>query len=421
MRNDTVLLLAMLVIFSFTSRGQMNPTAKQLLPNYPDFLDTTLSQVVTGAELGEEIQEKLQRVHAFLIAQNLGGILLTRGCNIDWLTGGLADSHIVLTSELGAVSLLIMEDGRRFVIGAHHEAARILNEDLTGLGFQARDYFWYEIEVHPDHKLKFIRQLAGGKQVGSDVEYAGMRLVDRQFAPLRYELTDSEIEKYRWLGRNTTEAVTDVCRQLQPGMSERQIAAMTSCQLMKRGILPTVLLIGVDNRIFDYFHHVPTDAQLKQYAIVNVCARKWGLIVSVARFVHFGPLPAELARREQAAQQISARYEAHTIPGTSSGEIIKMAEQWFADNGYAGHWRDHHQGGAIGYSEREWIAAPDGREVIHPRQAFAWNPIVQGALSFDTIIAQKGYIENITTTADWPVKVITIGEDKYLMPDILIR
>jgi antitoxin VapB len=421
MRNKSLILPATLVVFSFAAYGQITLAERRLAPNYPAFLDSTLSQVVARAELEEEIQEKLQRVHAFLAAQKLGGILLTQGRNIDWLTGGLADGHIVLASELGAVSLLVMDDGRRFVIGDHYEVARVLNEDLPGLGFQARDYFWYEIEVHPDLRLKIIQQLAGGRQVGSDVEYTGLKLADRQFAPIRYQLTASEIKKYRWLGRNTTEVVAEVCRKLQPGMSEREIASLTSGMLAQRSILPTVVLIGVDSRIFDYFHHVPTDAGLKEYAIVNVCARKWGLVVSVARFVHFGSLPAELARRERAAQQISAEYEAHTIPGTTSGEMIRMAERWFSDNGYPGHWKDHHQGGAIGYNEREWIAALGGHEVIHDHQAFAWNPIVLGTLSFDTIITQSGSIENITTAGDWPTKVIAIGENRFLMPDILIR
>ena len=53
---------------------------------------------VTRAELMEEIQEKLQRVHQFLLQQNLAGVLLSRVDNFSWLTAGIADNQIVITS-----------------------------------------------------------------------------------------------------------------------------------------------------------------------------------------------------------------------------------------------------------------------------------------------------------------------------------
>ncbi len=390
-------------------------------PEYPSFLDQTLSMVVTRSDLESEIQEKLERVRHFLEEQKLGGVLLTQGCNIDWITGGLADSHVVLTSGLGAVSLLITDDGSRYVLGDHNEVARVVKEDLPGLGFQARSYYWFEDKIVPDRKLQTLGEIAGSRVIGTDVPYANLRMIDSQFASLRYELTESEIKKYRYLGHNATEAVIEVCKTLQPGMTERQIAALASSALTRRGILPTVVLIGVDDRVFTYFHHLPTGLPLRKYAIVNVCARKWGLIVSVARFVHFGPLPANLAARQKAAEQISAEYEAHTIPGVKAGEMLEMAKKWYAENGFPEHWKDHHQGGAIGYEEREWIAAPGSEEVIHDRQAFAWNPIIEGTLSFDTIIAYKNDIENITATKDWPTINVKINGKLYLMPEILTR
>jgi len=390
-------------------------------PEYPPFLDQTLSKVVTRSDLENEIQAKLERVHQFLEQQKLGAVLLTQGCNIDWITGGLADGHVVLASGLGAVSLLITADGGRYVLGDHHEVARVVNEDLPGLGFQARSYSWYEDKTLPDRKLQTLGEFARGREIGTDVPYANLRRIDALFAPLRYQLSEPEIAKYRWLGHNTAEAVVEVCKTVQPGMTERQIAALASSALMRRGILPTVLLIGVDDRIFTYFHHLPTDLPLRKYAVVNVCARKWGLIVSVARFAHFGPLPADLAMCQNAAEKISAEYEAHTIPGVKAGEMLEMAKKWFPENGFPGHWQDHHQGGAIGYLEREWIATPGSKEVIHDHQAFAWNPIIQGALSFDTIIAYKNDIENISATDDWPTVNVKINGKLYPMPEILIR
>jgi len=61
--------------------------------------------------------------------------------------------------------------------------------------------------------------------------------------PLCYRLTESEIKKYRWIGNAATEAVVAVCKQLKPGVSEREIEAMASHELMRRGLRPTVLLM----------------------------------------------------------------------------------------------------------------------------------------------------------------------------------
>ena len=155
--------------------------------------------------------------------------------------------------------------------------------------------------------------------------------------------------------------------------------------------------------------------------IVNVCARRWGLVARVARFVDFGPLEDSLRKRLDAAMKISAEYQANTKPGVSAGEIVGKAKQWFAEEGFAGDWEMHHQGGAIGYAEREWLAVPDSTQLILDHQAVAWNPIIRGALSFDTILVDGDHIENLTQTRDWPSKPIRIGGKTYPMPDILIR
>ncbi len=376
---------------------------------------------VTRQELLAEIDIKMNRVHNFLREQHLAGILLTRVNNFSWMTAGIADNEIVITSEVGAASLLVMNDGHKYVVGENGEVSRHAHEDLAGLNYESKGYDWYRDQTAPERKLEIIHQLAHGLSIGTDVPYGDLKLVAEEFSPLRYELTEPEIKKYRWVGQQATEAVIAVCRQLHPGLSEREIEAMASNELMRRGLRPTVLLMGVDHRVSDYYHHTPTDLQLKNYAIVNVCARRWGLVASVARFVHFGPIDPDLKRKLRAAMKISAEYQANSKPGVSAGEMIDMAKKWYADEGFEGDWQAHHQGGAIGYAEREWIAVPGSKEPILDHQAFAWNPIIRGTLSFDTILVYKDQVENLTHTSDWPSVPIVIDGKTYQMPDILIR
>jgi antitoxin VapB len=189
---------------------------------------------------------------------------------------------------------------------------------------------------------------------------------------------------------------------------------------MKRGIRPTVLLMGVDDRVLRFRHTTPSDARLKKYAFVNVCARRWGLVISTGRFVHFGPLPGELRTRVRASANITAQYLAHSIPGARAGDLLAMAKTWFTENGFKGEMENHHQGGAIGYAEREWIATPGSPEVVHDRQAFAWNPIVRGALSFDTFIVYRDRLENLNEAPGWPAIKVKAGRGEINLPDILV-
>jgi len=376
---------------------------------------------VTREELLQEIAGKMARVQSFLKREKLAGVLLTKVQNFSWVTAGIADNHIVITSETGAASLLIMDDGGKYVIASNSEMPRLMAEDLKGLGYKPLEFKWYESMVAPDAKLAYIRKVAAGRPIGTDVPYAGLRMIDMEFQPLRYQLTESEIKKYRWLGRHSTEAVIAVCKRLKPGITERDMEAMASEELMARGIRPTVLLMGADERVYSYRHTTPSGKKLKKYAMVNVCARKWGLVMSTCRFVHFGPAPDHLKKRVRASANVTARYLAASKPGTKAGDIIAKAAGWFAGEGFEGELELHHQGGAIGYAEREWVGFPGSQEVIHDRQAFAWNPIIQGALSFDTFVIYNDRVENISGTADWPAISVKVNGQQILLPDILVR
>jgi len=137
--------------------------------------------------------------------------------------------------------------------------------------------------------------------------------------------------------------------------------------------------------------------------------------------VYFGPLPDELRERVRASARVTAELVANSKPGARAGELFEIAKKWYAENGYPGEEQEHHMGGAIGYAEREWLAFPGSQEVVHERQAFAWNPFVKGALSFDTFIVYKDHAENITGIENWPVIEVTAGGALYRLPDILVR
>ena len=81
----------------------------------------------------------------------------------------------------------------------------------------------------------------------------------------------------------------------------------------------------------------------------------------------------------------------------------------------------HHQGGATGYGEREWVATPKGTEIVFDRQAFAWNPSCEGGKVEDTVVLRDGAIESLTETTEFPSVVNVVGGQSYRSSGVLLR
>ncbi|MDO8550319.1 MAG: M24 family metallopeptidase [Ignavibacteria bacterium] len=377
--------------------------------------------VISVEEAKSEIKQKMLRLKKFLAEQNLEGMLFTQVRNVNWITAGLVNTQIVLNKDVGAASLLVMKDGKKYLICNGSEAGRLMDEDLKNLGYELKLYNWYESNPVKDVRGNIIKEITGNTRIGSDIDFPGTVLVADVFKPVRYSLTDTEIKRYRWLGELTTEAVVEVCKRIKQGMNEFEIEAMTSAELRSRGILPTVLLIGVDERIFKYRHALPGGAEVKNYAMVNVVAEKWGMPIAVTRFVHFGNLPEELQTKLEKTAIVNAYYEASTKAGTVITQIWDECKKWYANVGYPDEWMKHHQGGSIGYDDREYVMYPDNMNKVQDRQAFAWNPTITGAKVEETIIAYQDSIEVITKCKDWPMINIELNGKIYPQPGILLK
>lgn len=377
--------------------------------------------IITQSEAQKEIEEKLLRVQSFLNEQKLDGILLTQVRNFYWMTAGLATNQIVLNKDVGAASILIMKDGKKYLLCTGSEAGRLMDESLGKLGYELKKFDWYEANPGKDVRGDMIKEISKDGRIGSDANFPGTILVSDQFKKIRYSLLGSEIKRYRWLGREVTEAVAEVCKTIKPGMDEYEIEALTSASLRARGILPTVLLIAVDNRIFKYRHALPGGAKLAKYAMINVCAEKWGMSIAVTRFVHFGKLPEELKNKFEKTAKIFTQYELATVPGNACADIFEKCKKWYEEAGFPDEWKKHHQGGAIGYDDREYVIYPGIKETVQDNQAFAWNPTITGAKVEDTLIAYKDHFEVITKSKDWPMITVEINGRKYEQPGVLIR
>ncbi|HLH37387.1 MAG TPA: M24 family metallopeptidase [Alloacidobacterium sp.] len=359
-----------------------------------------------------ELSEKWSRLMDLMDRFKLSAVLLQRNENIAWLTGGQVEARVVIPAETAVTSLLLTRSGK-YYLTPHNEAPRLADEEFAGLG--------YEPVVTPWHQdgLATARQLAGDGAIGADQPLSGFTHVD--LAPLRAPLTPTEVERFRWLSQHTATATADALLELEPGITEDEMAAGVAQRLIAEGILPSVLLMAVDDRIRKYKHAVSRGAVLERYGMLNLCARKWGLAVSITRFVHFGPAPQPLVDCFAASAEVNAKLQHASRSGVTSAELFAAAQRAYREAGFPGEEQLHHQGGPAGYLEREWVASPQGNEVLAETQALAWNPSIRGAKVEDTTLLQNGMIEVLTATPSLPQLQTTVEGIEYPAAGLLIR
>jgi antitoxin VapB len=369
--------------------------------------------IVTEADWNAELEAKHEKLVEWLRAKRLEGVLLRRHENIAWLTGGAVEVRVLTPGETGVASLLVTAQGKRYYFTTENEAPRLHDEEFCALDFEPVLFPWY------DDDTKEAAQRLAGVELGSDTPGPG--LIPADLYPLREALSAPEMARYRWLGEETAAATVEALHEVEPGLSEYDLEAITAANLLRRGILPSVYLFAVDDRIYKYKHAAARGKRLKQYAMLNLCSRKWGLAISITRFVHFGELPVDLAARFKSAAQVNAALLDATRVGATSAELFKVAQSAYAAEGFSGEEKFHHQGGPTGYGEREWVATPDGTQTVVNNQAFAWNPSIRGAKAEDTVILHDGKIEWLTSTAGLPVIEASVNGTIYPAAGVLIK
>ena len=108
------------------------------------------------------------------------------------------------------------------------------------------------------------------------------------------------------------------------------------------------------------------------------------------------------ARTRATAARVRPAARPRRVPGATGAALFDAAADAYAAAGFPGEELRHHQGGAIGYRAREWVAHPKSQETVQARQAFAWNPTITGTKVEDTALVIDDRIELLTSTPDWP-------------------
>ena len=354
-----------------------------------------------------ELQERRERLDDFLAREGCAAVWLARPNSFAWLTGG---SNVVdRDADLGVAA--VGYDGEFRVLTDNIEAERLADEELPD-EFTVESTAWYESSLG--------EAVADRTPTPALADFAVPDETVAEFdaSALRQPLSEDDIERYRDLGTATASAVESVCRELQSGDTELEVAAGVRIALSAQDIETPVALAGGAERAQQYRHYTPTMARLGDYALVSVTAERGGLYASCTRTVAFDP-PEWLVDRHRAAMQVETDALAATRraarEGGTAGDVFTDVQAAYDRAGWPDEWQHHHQGGAAGYAGREWIATPDADDTVHTPMAYAWNPTVQGAKSEDTVLVTADGFEVLTATGDWPS--VEVSPDESVVGD----
>jgi len=370
-------------------------------------------QVGTVQEVIADSAAKLGTVRRFLEQQHLDALVIGRQDNFAWLTTG-GDSSVVISSEMGAAYLVVTLH-KQWLASHRMDGRRLLEEQITGQGYELETLAWDE-----GSPLDLVAHVTAGMRVGADFPMPGARLLGSQIVDMHYPLTDLEIDRYRWLGAECHRILGNVARRLQPGISERNVAAHILHDYAGAGMTVDVLIVGFDERISRYRHPMATDRPLQRYALLHAAARRWGLHANITRLVHFGAVPGPLRRAMECAQRVGAHVATMLAPGVRFADILAEQKKVYREAGMVDEWRLHFQGGITGYilGDAGRCLDPEARAV--ERQAYDYFITATGAKFEECMLLTERGLELISQGPDWPARSISTPRGTVSVADTLV-
>ncbi len=349
----------------------------------------------------QESNAKAEIVRQKLAELDANAVVIRKQCNFSWITSG-GRGFIGLASE-NACGVIVVSKDAVYLFANNIEAGRLALEELPQNFAEV-----VSIEWENDGTLN----QAITQRVGSFVEDSAL---EPFFKQQRTALCEQEIVRYRALGSDAAAVLESVCVTLQKGMTEVEVAGLLAKEFWARSIEPITLLIAADDRSNYVRHYVPTQKRIEHGAIISVCARRHGLIVSITRIVAFDK---DFATGYGTLLKIEADMLDAIRPGNRISDVFAACCDSYTRNNLPNEWKNHHQGGMTAYLAREIRADRTTNSAIAPNQAYAFNPSVKGAKCEDTVLVTENGLEFLTAPgAGWP----TVQVGGYVRPGILYR
>jgi Xaa-Pro dipeptidase len=355
----------------------------------------------------EDFLYKVEAIRNILKEKNFDGIEIKSQPNFSYVTRGRG--FIGLASVVACGSLFITLD-RICLVSENIEIMRLYTEQLNSNSqVEPFGFPWDE----PAKREGIVKELAAGLKIASEGD------LEAELFKLRTVMTPYDIEEYKKLSYEAAVLLEEICKNLKKGISEYELAGEISNKLWSNNIEPITILIAFDERALKYRHPVMTDNRLKNYALVGICGRRNGLIVSLSRDVLLNH-DEEMVQKHTKCAMVNAAFLSGIKIGNTVRNIYEKGLGEYARQGYPLEHKEHHQGGLTGFIPRELRANTGSAHLVRKDEAYAFNPTIQGAKCEDTVLVTENGIEVMTYTGNYAYVTCDIDGEEFVMPTVYV-
>ena len=338
-------------------------------------------------------------------------LLLSTPGSVNWRSGGLSDS-IDVTASSDAVWTLDCEQGR-VLITNEIEAPRLEHDfGVRELGWDVIGVPWFDAEaplreacafanVTPDELLRDVD--GRGENVRHDLVIA------------RLSLGEPERDELRELGALVGAALGAGIDAWRPGVTtDFEIAGTISDALESGGAKAVCLIVGGDERLRAFRHPLAIGAVVFDAVMAVVVARRTGLHVAATR-ICVRRADDDIVALMKSLEPVNDAVLGASRPGGTWGSTLEALAKGYEAAGHPEAWREHFQGGPIGFEQREFELAPNQHDspywslerVTH--SAVAWNPSLRGGAKIEETYLIGKEFELLSVTPGWPLVEVSGG------------
>lgn len=365
-----------------------------------------------------EVAAKFAAVRSWLAVTGLPAAVLTRPGSLAWIGAGLTDPI-----ERGAAFELawaVVTPSRAAIVTTNVEAPRLeAEESVAGLGFALHAVPWHD----PDGAVALVEAVAGVARsaIASDGHPGFGVDAETALTGLRITLTAPEIDRLRALGRDATGALEAAVRSWRPGELDVDLQARVAAGLEADGIFAACLIVGGDERVERFRHPIAIGVPIRRLVMAVVVGQRHGLHVALTRFATATGAGLSVRTADAGVRVIESRVLDACRPGATYGQLVEALAAGYAEVGALEAWREHYQGGPVGYRQREFEIAPGQVDSpwwdrpVAAGDAVAYNPSLAGGGKIeDTFLVTDDGPELLTTSDDWPTVASALSSGRVI-------
>ena len=349
--------------------------------------------------------EAVRRVRDVAARAGIDGIVLTTPGSVAWATDG-RNTPIDRSAPTDTIWVAIGFE-TVVVVSTNVEAPRLAHDFPLGDEAELLSCPWWDADELV--RLAAASLGADSSRLGTDGHPGFGHDLSLDLTRARLALTDEQQRSMVDLGRDAAAAVEGALREWRPGESDHVIAGRIAREVEQFGGQCPVLLVGGDERVERFRHPVAVGADVSRLVMAVLVASRGGQHVALTRYASAGPVPERLSRELETTRTIHRDVLAHCTPDVTLGSAMTELARSYARHGHDGQWREHYQGGPIGYAQRECEIAPVQTTspwwgvALPAGSAVAFNPSVAGgAKDEDTYLIGGAMPRCVTTTGSWP-------------------